>query len=480
MTGFSPADLIPLLPELLLAGGALALVLLGAFAGERSVGAVNGIALVLLVIAIVILAVLPAGTRVVFHGSVVLDAYAKFLKILTLLGALAALAMSMNWMKLEGIARFEFAVLILLSTVGMMVMISAGDLIALYIGLELQNLALYVIAAFHRDNARSSEAGLKYFVLGALSSGMVLYGASLVYGFSGTVTFTGIASAVAAGHPSVGLIFGLVFLLAGLAFKVSAVPFHMWTPDVYEGAPTPITTFFTTAPKIAAMALIVRLVVMAFPGITVEWQQIVTFLAVVSLLLGAFAGIGQRNIKRLMGYSAITNVGYILIGLAAGTSEGVQSVLLYLAIYLAMTLGTFGVIVAMRRPDGTAVEEISDLAGLARTRPAMAFVLAVMMFSLAGIPPLAGFFAKLYVFLAAVQAHLYWLAVLGVVASVVAAFYYVHIVKLMYMDEPVGEFGPMPRAVQAVLTLTSIFVLFYFVYPAPLSAAAATAARSLF
>jgi NADH-quinone oxidoreductase subunit N len=254
----------------------------------------------------------------------------------------------------------------------------------------------------------------------------------------------------------------------------------MWTPDVYEGAPTPVTTFFTTAPKIAAMAIIVRLVVSAFPGIGNEWREIVVFLAVLSTVLGAFGGIGQRNIKRLMGYSSITNIGYILIGLSAGTSEGVASVLIYLAIYLVMSLGTFGVILAMRRPDGTAVEAISDLSGLAHTRPGMAFVLALMMFSLAGIPPLAGFFAKLYVFLAAVQAHLYWLAVLGVVASVVAAFYYLHVVKVMYMDEPNGEFQPMPATLRAVLAITGIFILFYFVDPGPLSAAAASAARSLF
>jgi NADH-quinone oxidoreductase subunit N len=477
---FSAAELLPILPELIAAVGALVLILVGAIGGERASPAVNGLALLCLLAAAVALAVIPEHPGPVLHGAFVFDAFSRFLQLLVVIGALIALAMSFFWFRLEGIARFEYAILVLLATVGMMTMVAAGDLVAFYLGLELQNLALYVVAAFDRDNARSSEAGLKYFVLGALSSGMILYGASLVYGFSGTVTFSGIAAVVAAGHVSIGLIFGLVFLLAGLAFKVSAAPFHMWTPDVYEGSPTPITTFFTTAPKIAAMAIIVRLVATAFPGITQEWQEIVAFLAVISTVLAAFAAIGQRNIKRLMGYSSIANVGYILIGLAAGTEEGVASVVIYLAIYLAMSLGTFAVILAMRRPDGVAVENIDDLAGLARTQPWMAFAMATMMFSIAGIPPLAGFFAKLYVFMAAVQAGLYWLAVVGVVASVVGAFYYLRIVKIMYFDEPTGRFVPMPGVLKAVLTVTGVFVIFYFVYPAPLTAAAATAARSLF
>ena len=315
----------------------------------------------------------------------------------------------------------------------MLMLISAADLIALYLGLELMSLSLYVVAAINRDSVRSTEAGLKYFVLGALSSGMLLYGASLIYGFTGTVSFAGIAKA--AGQGGIGLVFGLVFLFAGFCFKVSAVPFHMWTPDVYEGAPTPITAFFAAAPKVAGIAMFVRTTIVAFPEIAPQWQQIVIFVAIASMALGAFAAIGQRNIKRLMAYSSIGHMGFALVGLAAGTPEGVQGVLVYMAIYVAMTLGTFACILSMRR-DGVLVEEISDLAGLARTNPTMAFFLAMLLFSLAGIPPLAGFFAKFYVFLAAIKAGLFTLAVLGVLASVVGAYYYLAIVKIMYFDEP--------------------------------------------
>jgi len=324
---------------------------------------------------------------------------------------------------------------------------------------------------------RSTEAGLKYFVLGALSSGMLLYGASLIYGFTGTVNFVGIAKATAEG--GIGLTFGVVFLFAGLCFKVSAVPFHMWTPDVYEGAPTPVTAFFAAAPKVAAIALFVRAAITAFPGIVMQWQQILVFVSIASMVLGAFAAIGQKNIKRLMAYSSIGHMGFALIGLAAGTSEGVQGVLVYIAIYLAMTLGTFACILAMRRTSGS-VETIADLSGLARTQPAMAFFLAMLLFSLAGIPPLAGFFAKFYVFLAAIKAGLYALAVIGVLASVVGAYYYLLIVKVMYFDEPAPAFVPMRGELKAVLAVSGLFVLLFFVYPAPLVEAAAAAAKSLF
>jgi NADH-quinone oxidoreductase subunit N len=339
------------------------------------------------------------------------------------------------------------------------------------------SLALYVMAASNRDSLRSTEAGLKYFVLGALSSGMLLYGASLVYGFTGTVSFAGIAQA--AGQGGLGLTFGLVFLFAGFCFKVSAVPFHMWTPDVYEGAPTPVTAFFAAAPKVAAIAMFVRVPVTAFPTITPQWQQIIVFVAIASMLLGAFAAIGQRNIKRLMAYSSIGHMGFALVGLAAGTPEGVQGVVVYMAIYLAMTLGTFACILSMRA-NGVLVENISDLAGLARTSPTMAFFLAVMMFSLAGIPPLARFFAKYFVFLAAIKAGLYVLAVIGVLASVVGAYYYLTIVKVMYFDEATVPFEPMPAALKIVLGVSGLFVILFFAYPSPLVSAAAAAAKSLF
>ena len=402
------------------------------------------------------------------------------MKILALLGSAAAIAMSLDYAEHVHQQRFEYAVLILLSTLGMMMLISAADLIALYLGLELMSLPLYVVAASHRDSLRSTEAGLKYFVLGALSSGMLLYGASLTYGFTGTVSFAGIAHAAGQGGPAgIGLIFGIVFLFAGFCFKVSAVPFHMWTPDVYEGAPTPVTAFFAAAPKVAGIAMFVRVAVMAFPGITSEWQQIVVFVSIASMALGAFAAIGQRNIKRLMAYSSIGHMGFALIGLAAGTSEGVQGVLVYMAIYITMTLGVFAVILSMRRQNGM-VESIDQLAGLARTHPATAFFMAMLLFSMAGIPPLAGFFAKFYVFLAAIKAGLYLLAVIGVLASVVGAYYYLAIVKTMYFDEPAESFYDMPHELRVVLAVCGLFNILFFVYPGPLIGVASAAAHSLF
>ena len=383
---------------------------------------------------------LPAGKLTTFGGSFIVDDFARFLKILALIGSVATLVLSTEFLSDPSRRIFEYSILVLLSTLGMMVLISAGDLIALYLGLELMSLALYVVAASNRDNVKSTEAGLKYFVLGALSSGMLLYGASLVYGFTGTVSFAGIAAAAKTG--SIGIVFGLVFLLAGLCFKVSAVPFHMWTPDVYEGAPTPVTAFFASAPKVAAMAVFVRVAMTAFPGIAVEWQQIVVFVSIASMALGAFAAIGQKNIKRLMAYSSIGHMGYALVGLAAGTPEGAQGVLVYLAIYVAMTLGSFAIILAMKR-NGQAIEQISDFAGLSRTNPLLAFFFAMFLFSLAGIPPLAGFFAKCYVFVAAIKAGLFTLAVIGVLTSVVGAFYYLTIVKVMYFDEPLAKLDPV-------------------------------------
>jgi NADH-quinone oxidoreductase subunit N len=469
----------PILPELMLVVGAMVLLMFGAFAGDRATGTVSAIAIVLLAAGVVVLAMQPSGRVEAFNHSFVLDDFARFLKILALVGSAVAILMSIEFLSATGRQKFEYPVLILLSTAGMLVLVSAGDLIALYLGLELMSLALYVIAAIDRDNGRSTEAGLKYFVLGALSSGMLLYGCSLIYGFTGTVNFAGIAKAAQTG--GLGLTFGLVFLFAGFCFKVSAVPFHMWTPDVYEGAPTPVTAFFASAPKVAGIAIFVRASVTAFPGIVAEWQQIVVFVSIASMTLGSFAAIGQTNIKRLMAYSSIGNMGYALIGLAAGTAtpDGVQSVLVYMAIYLAMTLGTFACIIAMRRPDGP-VEKIADLAGLARTSPGMAFFLAMLMFSLAGVPPLAGFFAKFYVFFAAMKAGLYALAVIGVVTSVVGAYYYLSIVKTMYFDEPAPGFEPMRPELRLVLGVSGLFVLLFFVYPGPLVDAAAAAAKSLF
>ena len=470
-------NLIPLLPEFLLGIGAMALLLVGVYRPADTGRFIDGAAIVLLALAGVILAMLPPGKLVTFGGSFIVDEFARFLKILALLGSAAAIVMSIDYAKREGQERFEYSVLILLSTLGMLMLISAADLIALYVGLELMSLPLYVVAASYRSSLRATEAGLKYFVLGALSSGMLLYGASLIYGFTGTVSFAGIAHA--AGQGGIGLIFGIVFLFAGFCFKVSAVPFHMWTPDVYEGAPTPVTAFFAAAPKVAGMAMFVRTAVMAFPGITSEWQQIVVFVSIASMALGSFAAIGQRNFKRLMAYSSIGHMGFALIGLAAGTSEGVQGVLVYIAIYVTMTLGVFAVILSMRRATGM-VEAIDQLAGLARMQPTMAFFLAMLLFSMAGVPPLAGFFAKFYVFLAAIKAGLYLLAVLGVVTSVVGAYYYLAIVKLMYFDEPAGKFEQMPYELRVVLAICGLFNIFFFLYPAPLVGIASAAAHSLF
>jgi NADH-quinone oxidoreductase subunit N len=474
--------LLPALPEIVLALGAMLLLMVGVFRGEQATKGIEGGAVLLLLLTAAIVVWLPAGKLVTFDGSFVVDSFARFLKLLALAGSAAAIVMSSNYLAVEKRGTFEYSILILLSTAGMMMLISAADLIALYLGLELMSLALYVVAAIDRDSVRSTEAGLKYFVLGALSSGMLLYGASLVYGFTGTVSFAGIAKATTQGGTSttnLGLVFGLVFLFAGFCFKVSAVPFHMWTPDVYEGAPTPITAFFAAAPKVAGIAMFVRTTIVAFPGILTQWQQIVVFVAIASMALGSFAAIGQRNIKRLMAYSSIGHMGFALVGLAAGTAEGVQGVLVYMVIYVTMTLGMFACILSMRR-DGQMVENIVDLAGLARTKPAMAFFLAMLLFSLAGIPPLAGFFAKFYVFLAAIKAGLFTLAVIGVVTSVVGAYYYLAIVKTMYFDEPTKPFEPMPNELKAVLAVTGLFNLLFFAYPSPLIEAADAAAKSLF
>lgn len=478
-TTFIATDIMTALPEVMLAVGAMALLMYGVFRGERSADTVGWLSVILLILAAVVVVLVTPESATAFGGSFVVDSFSHFMKVLTLVASAVAIIMSDRFVKTERFQKFEYPILIVLATLGMLMMISAADLIALYMGLELQSLSLYVIASINRDSLRSTEAGLKYFVLGALSSGMLLYGCSLVYGFTGHTGFEQIAAALARDGASVGMIFGLVFIMAGLAFKVSAVPFHMWTPDVYEGAPTPVTAFFAAAPKLAAMAMFIRIMITAFPDITAEWQQIVVFISIASMVLGAFAAIGQRNIKRLMAYSSIGHMGFALVGLAAGSRDGVTGVIVYLSIYLLMTLGTFACILSMRRRDG-AVEEIDDLAGLARNNSVMAFILAMLMFSLAGIPPLAGFFAKFYVFLAAIKAELYPLAVIGVLASVIGAYYYLRIVKIMYFDEPADEFEPMPFELKLVLGVSGVFVLVFFAYPGPLVSAASTAAASLF
>jgi NADH-quinone oxidoreductase subunit N len=468
----------PALPEIVLAVTALVLVLVGAFKGDQGKKLIDTIAILALVVAGFLLFDQGPGKVSTFNDAFRADSFARAMKGLTLIGSIAAIVLSSRFLVEHKIARFEYTILILLSTIGMMMMCSANELISLYLGVELQSLALYVVASIQRDSAKSAEAGLKYFVLGALSSGMLLYGMSLVYGFTGSVTFPVIAKAVTGGHGA-GVMIGLVFIVAGLAFKMSVVPFHMWTPDVYEGSPTPVAAFFATAPKMAAVAMTTRILIEAFLPVLKDWQPIIAFAAIASMGLGAFAAIGQKNIKRLMAYSSIANMGYALVGLAAGTQNGVEGVVIFMTIYLAMTLGVFAVILSMQ-VNGVRVENIDDLAGASRTNPGLAFVMAALMFSLIGIPPLAGFFGKFYVFAAAVEAKLFTLAVIGIVSSVISAFYYLRVVKVMYFDAPAPAFQTAGGEVRAVMWLSGAFVILFVVVANPIRGIAAAAAKSLF
>jgi NADH-quinone oxidoreductase subunit N len=472
--------LLPALPEIVLALFGMALMMLGVFAPEkRAFKTVGAFSIAALLATLLLVLTGPGGRGVALNGLFVADGFAVYMKVLVLIGSIVTLVMSDRFLRREGMARFEYPVLVVFATLGMMMMLSANDLIALYLGLELQSLSLYVVAAFQRDSLRSTEAGLKYFVLGALSSGLLLYGASLIYGYAGTTEFASLARVVSAGQAPVGLIIGLVFLIAGLAFKVSAVPFHMWTPDVYEGAPTPVTAFFSVAPKIAALGLFLRVMIGPFDGMIAEWRQVIVFISVLSMVLGALAAISQTNIKRLMAYSSIGHVGYALIGLAAGNRAGVTAVLVYMTIYLFMNIGTFACILAMRR-QGSMVEGIDDFAGLGKTNPKMALAMLIFMFSLAGIPPLGGFFGKLYVFMAAIQAGLVTLAIIGVVTSVVGAYYYVRIVKIMYFDDAADSFDkPIGKGLGAVLAVTAVVTLLFFVGLSPVVEVADAAAASL-
>jgi NADH-quinone oxidoreductase subunit N len=480
-------DLIPAMPEMFLAVAGMALLMLGVFqradgpAGETRNGALVGnLSVIALLLAMLLLVMVAGGRVLAFGGMFVSDPFAVFFKVLVLVASAMTIVISQGYLKGQGVARFEYGILVVFATVGMMVMISANDLMSLYLGLELQSLCLYVLAAFQRDDARSTEAGLKYFVLGALASGMLLYGASLVYGFSGTTDYEALAKLFEAEtHAPTGVVVGLVFMIAGLAFKVSAVPFHMWTPDVYEGAPTPITAFFAVGPKLAAMALFLRVMIGPFGDLFDAWQQVIVFISMASMVLGAFAAINQRNIKRMMAYSAIGHVGYALIGLAVGDEAGVRGVLIYMAIYLFMTLGAFACILCMRQGNRM-VEGIDDLAGLAKTHPMVALAFAIFLFSMTGIPPLAGFFGKLYIFLAAIEAELYGLAVIGVLSSVVAAYYYIRVVKVMYFDEPTEALDrPISREIALTLVGTSLVIVLFALYPTPILSGAAAAAQAL-
>jgi NADH-quinone oxidoreductase subunit N len=419
----------------------------------------------------------PAGAG--FNGQFTNDAFSDFTKLLILAAGALSVVVSLDYAEHANIRRFEFPILMLYGTIGMMLMVSSTNMMTMYVGVELMSLSIYVLAAFARDELRSSEAGLKYFVLGALASGLLLYGVSLVYGFSGSMDFVKIAAALTdPAKSSTGLVVGIVFIVAGLSFKISAVPFHMWTPDVYEGAPTPVTAFMGTAPKVAAMALLLRVMASPFGHLLAQWQQLIVLVAVASMVLGAFAAIAQKNIKRLMAYSSIGHIGYALIGLAAGTPNGVRGVLFYLFTYVFMNIGTFACIIAMRRK-GRAVEGIADLAGLSRTDPMMALWLAVFMFSMAGIPPFGGFLGKYFVFTAAVQQGMWSLAIIGVLTSVIGAFYYIRIIKVMYFDSPAEAFDARPGSLSFVATASGLFTTLFFFYPAPVVAAAEAAAKVL-
>ena len=471
-------------PELVLTVGSLLTLMLGTFLGQdKALRALTYVAVGILGIAGWAVMQAPANTVIAFDGLYITDSFSTFLKILILAASAASMLLALPYLDDSKTGRFEYPVLLMLATLGMCMMVSANDLLSLYVGLELQSLAAYVLAAFHRGESKSSEAGLKYFVLGALASGILLYGITLVYGFAGATGFDAIHGVLAAQEErSLGVLLGLVFILAGLAFKISAVPFHMWTPDVYEGAPTPVAAFFSAAPKAAALGLMVRVLVGAFGPMAVDWQQIVVFLAIASMALGAVGAIGQTNIKRLLAYSSIANIGFALVGLAAASPQGVEALLFYTAVYLAMTLGSFLVVLQLRRADGEPVELMSDLSGLSRVRPGLAAALAIFMFSLAGIPPLLGFWPKFAVFQAAIAAGMVPLALIGFVASVVAAYYYLRLVKIMYFDEPgVAVVSDGGRTNGAMIAAAALFCSpLGMLAMTPIVAAAGRASASLF
>jgi NADH-quinone oxidoreductase subunit N len=475
------ASLLMTLPEDVLSLGALILMLVAAWGGQASTKTVSWTAVAVLAGATISLFGAASTGGQAFNGLYEADAFGAYAKVLIYAAAAVSILIAPRFFQ-RGAGddlRPEYPVLILLSAVGMGMMVSAGDMLTLYVGLELQSLAAYVLASFMRRDTRSAEAGLKYFVLGALASGILLYGISLVYGFSGTTLFSSIATAYGAGH-SLGLTFGLVFVFAGLAFKISAVPFHMWTPDVYEGAPTPVTAFFASAPKVAAMVMSVRVAIEAMGPATDQWRQIVIFAALASIIFGGVAAINQRSIKRLLAYSSINNVGFALIGLAAGTQAGVAALLYYMTVYIVMTLGSFLVVLQMRGPDGEPIETIASLAGLSRTRPLLAAAMAFFMFSLAGIPPLFGFAAKLVVFTAAVGSGLYLLAVVGFVASVISTYYYLRVIKVMYIDEPAAAFDSERSRVEGGLILAAAAFVFPIGWFLPLTEWTTHAAKALF
>jgi NADH-quinone oxidoreductase subunit N len=465
-----------LLPGLILGLGGMALLIFGVLS-KKSDQTTSCTYAAILLFAATAVAILQSPDGILFGNLLRVSIFTRYADLTVLLAAAAALLLSLDYNRREAIARFEYPILVIFSVLGMIVIISAADLMTLYVGFELQSLALYICAAMARDSLRSTEAGLKYFVLGALASGLLIYGISLVYGFAGTTNFVALSSILVTGA-GYGTVIGIVFVLVGLAFKISAAPFHMWTPDVYEGSPTPVTALFGTAPKIATMALLLAVMLGPFGHLLAQWQTLVEILSIISMALGALAAIGQKNIKRLMAYSSIGHMGYALMGLAAGTAAGVQATLIYLAIYAVMSFGMFACIIAMRRA-GQAIETIADLAGLSRERPGFALAIAIFMWSMAGIPPLSGFFGKLYVFAAAIDAGLLTLAIVGVVTSVIAAFYYLRIIKTMYFDEGTPSFDKAAASVNFVMAVGAIATALFVFLPGPLIAAADAAAKAL-
>lgn len=479
MTDFSWSSLVPMLPELFLAVAGMVLLIIGVLGGNEKTRLINQSTIGIFFIALLIMVGIAPEGNSILNGMYVQDSFTFFMKLLVMAGIMMSLALSTQYLYQEQMVRFEYPLLVLFAGLGMLLMVSANDLLSLYVGLELQSLSLYVLAAIRRNHVKSAESGMKYFVLGAISSGMLLFGISLIYGFTGTTNFDLIGTTLA-DDVSLGAVIGFVFLLAALAFKISAAPFHMWTPDVYEGAPTSVTAFFAIVPKVAALALIIRLLFVPFEALSEHWFQMIWILSFASMMVGAFAALRQDNIKRLLAYSSIGNIGYALIGVAAGGEAGLSAVLVYMTLYMIMTAGTFGIILCMRL-DGVGVESISDLAGLSRNSPWLAYPLAILMFSMSGIPPMAGFFGKFMVFQAAVDAELYVLAVLGVLSSVVAAYYYLRIIKTMFFDDRAEKFDTPIEFSRRVVIGLSVFVVLTFIFnPSPLVEVTQSAVRGFF
>lgn len=482
MTEWSWLAIKPLAPEMFLAVYGMILLVFGAVKGEKHLGFITFSVVGAFIAAITMIGVSDWSSQSLLGGMLITDGFSAWLKIIILAGLTVSLLLSYDWLKDNNLIRFEYPLLVLFSGIGMLLMVSVTNLLSLYVSLELSSLCLYVLAAIRRDNMNAAEAGIKYFILGALSSGLLLFGISLVYGYTGSIDYATIGATLSGhqGATPVGAILGLVFILSGLAFKVSAVPFHMWTPDVYQGAPTPVTALFAIVPKVAALAMMIRLLAQPFHSAVGDWSQIIIFMSCASMVWGSFAAIAQENIKRLMAYSSIANMGYALIGVLANVSEGTAAVILYLSIYMIMTAGTFAIILCMKR-NGQAVETISDMAGLSKTSPVMAYCLAALMFSMSGIPPLAGFFSKLFIFQAAVAAGHFYVAVIGVLASVVGAYYYLRIIKVMFFDEAAPAMDAEHSMLQKYVALISVAVIVIFcINPMSLLTQAQLAAGSLF